>query len=143
VTFLLDVTVLIALIDPAHVHHPNAHDWFARVGKTSFATCPITENGVLRIVGQPRYPNFVGTPAAVAPALASLRGLPGHEFWADDLSLFDGARIDTGRLLMPGQITDSYLLALALAHGGQLATFDKRLEPGAVIGGAAGICLVT
>ncbi len=55
--FLLDVNVLIALVDPAHVQHEQAHDWFARVGQRAFATCPITENGLLRIVGHPKYPN--------------------------------------------------------------------------------------
>jgi toxin-antitoxin system PIN domain toxin len=142
VTYLLDVNVLIALIDPAHVHHADAHDWFARTGAASFATCPITENGVLRIVGHSRYPNFVGTPAAVAPALASLRALAGHEFWADDLSLFDPVRIDAARLLTPGQITDSYLLALAVGHGGRLATFDRKLDASAVAGGGPSLHVI-
>ena len=65
-TFLLDVNVLIALIDPAHVQHDAAHDWFGRLGHLAWATCPLTENGLLRIVGNPRYPNSPGTPAAVA-----------------------------------------------------------------------------
>ena len=74
-TFLLDVNILIALIDPAHMQHDQAHDWFARVGRRSFATCPVTENGLLRIVGHPKYPNSPGPPSSVAPLLASMRAL--------------------------------------------------------------------
>jgi len=133
--YLLDVNVLIALIDPTHMQHDRAHDWFAATGKRAWATCPLTENGVLRIVGHARYPNSPGTPAAVAEILAALRSLDGHEFWPDDVSLFDGRRIRIARLLDSGQVTDSFLLALARAHGGQLATFDRRLVTDAVVGG--------
>lgn len=134
--FLLDVNVLIALIDPVHVQHDAAHAWFADEGSVSWATCPITENGVLRIVGQPRYPNSPGTPAAVAQVMAGLCGLPGHVFWPDDISVLDGGRFDCERLLSSGQVTDSYLLALAAAHRGKLATFDRRLVVDAVSDGA-------
>lgn len=133
--FLLDVNVLIALIDPAHVQHDRAHEWFAATGKNSWATCPLTENGVLRIVGSARYPSSPGTPAAVAELFAVLRGLGGHEFWADDVSLFDDQLVDTARLLESSQITDTYLLALASRHGGMLATFDRRLVTAAVADG--------
>jgi len=140
--FLLDVNVLVALADPAHVQHDTAHVWFEREGASAFATCPLTENGLLRIVGHPRYPSSPGTPAAVAPTLAALRQLPGHHFWPDDISLMDSQRIHIQRLLSHGQVTDSYLLALAIAHGGQLATLDRRLVVDAVAGGAAGLCLI-
>jgi len=140
--FLLDVNVLVALADPAHVQHDTAHVWFEREGASAFATCPLTENGLLRIVGHPRYPSSPGTPAAVAPTLAALRQLPGHHFWPDDISLMDSQRIHIQRLLSHGQVTDSYLLALAIAHGGQLATLDRRLVVDAVAGSAAGLCLI-
>jgi uncharacterized protein len=67
--------------------------------------------------------------------LASVRKLPGHAFWADDISLLVPQRVNTDRLLESSQVTDSYLLALARAHGGQLATFDQRLIADAVIDG--------
>jgi len=134
--YLLDVNVLIALIDPAHVQHDRAHEWFAAQGRKAWATCPLTENGVLRIVGHPRYPNSPGTPAAVAELLTVLCGLGGHEFWPDDTSMLDSKRIDCTRLLDSRQITDSYLLSLACAHEGKLATFDRHLVADAVIGGA-------
>ena len=134
--YLLDVNVLIALVDPSHVQHDAAHAWFSRQGKKGWATCPMTENGLLRIVGNPRYPNSPGTPAAVAPILAGLRALPGHTFWPDDISLMDSDRLDPNRLLHASQVTDSYLLALARAHQGRLATFDRKLVVDAVRGGA-------
>jgi toxin-antitoxin system PIN domain toxin len=140
--FLLDVNVLIALIDPAHVQHDAAHEWFATRGQQAWATCPMTQNGVLRIVGHARYPNSPGTPAAVAGLMRGLLALPGHSFWPDDLSLLDDTRLDASRLLNSAQVTDSYLLALAVAHQGQLATFDRRLVVDAVRGGAEGLHLI-
>lgn len=140
--FLLDVNVLIALIDPAHVQHDRAHDWFAAKGRRGWATCPLTENGVLRIVGHARYPNSPGTPAAVAELLSILRALGGHEFWPDDVTLFDAQRVDSTRLLDSGQVTDTYLLTLALAHGGKLATFDRRMVTDAVLNGAKALHLI-
>jgi toxin-antitoxin system PIN domain toxin len=131
-TYLLDVNVLIALIDPAHVQHESAHTWFERVGHEAWASCPLTENGVLRIVGHPKYPNSAGTPAAVAPLVIQLRAHPGHIFWPDDLSLLDARHTDPTRLLSSAQITDTYLLALAHRHGGKLATLDRRLVTDAV-----------
>ena len=140
--FLIDINVLIALIDPAHIQHDRAHEWFAASGKKAWATCPLTENGVLRIVGHARYPNSPATPAAVAELLTALCRLPGHDFWPDDITLLDPGRVDGSRLLDSAQVTDSYLLALARAHGGQLATFDHRLVADAVVNGAHALHLI-
>lgn len=140
--FLLDINVLIALIDPGHVQHDRAHEWFSSKGSKAWATSPLTENGVLRIVGHPRYPNSPGAPAAVTELLASLRELPGHVFWPDDISLLDRQHLNPARLLESAQVTDSYLLALARAHGGQLATFDQRLVTDAVIDGRHSLHLI-
>ncbi|WP_131120277.1 TA system VapC family ribonuclease toxin [Lichenihabitans psoromatis] len=134
-TFLLDVNVLVALIDPGHVAHDAAHRWFEEEGATDWATCPLTENGVIRIVGHPRYPNTPGSPAAVAAIVIKLRGLPGHSFWKDDLSLVDSDRINVARIFTSAQVTDTYLLALAGAHGGVLTTLDRRLSTAAVKNG--------
>jgi toxin-antitoxin system PIN domain toxin len=141
-TFLLDVNVLIALIDPAHIQHDRAHEWFAAGGQQAWATCPMTENGVLRIISNARYPNSPGVPAVAAPIIQGLRSLTGHTFWPDDISLLDTQKLDTTRLMTTGQVTDSYLLALAAAHGGQLATFDRRLIPDAVHNGAQSLHLI-
>jgi len=140
--FLLDVNVLIALIDPAHVQHDRAHAWFASKGHKAWATCPLTENGVLRIVGHPRYPSSPGSPAVVAELLSSFRRLPGHAFWPDEISLLDAEKVNAERLLDSGHVTDSYLLALARTREGQLATFDKHIPTDAVIGGGRALHLI-
>jgi len=142
VTFLLDVNVLIALIDPTHVSHDAAHLWFHREGRRSWATCPITENGVIRIVGSSKYPNTPGSPAVVAEIVRQLREAPGHVFWADSASLLDSKRVDISEVLTAKQVTDSYLLALAVEHGGGLATFDRRLSTKAVNGGKSALHLI-
>ncbi len=127
VRYLLDVNVLIALIDPAHLQHDRAHDWFAATGKDAWATCPITENGVLRIVSHVRYPNSPGTPAAVAEVLSIVFAVGGHVSWPDDISLLDRQRIDAARLLDSSQVTDTYLLA---GSGARRTTGDLRWSPG-------------
>jgi len=142
VTFLLDVNVLIALIDPAHVGHDPAHRWFELEGRQAWATCPLTENGVVRIVGHPKYPNTPGSPAIVAAIVAQFRALPGHVFWPDDISLVEASYVDPAQILTSAQVTDSYLLALAVARGGYLATFDRRLSVKAVRGGKAALHVI-
>lgn len=140
--FLLDVNVLIALIDPAHVHHEAAHRWFSDEGANAWATCPLTENGVIRIVGHPAYPNSPGAPALVADVVRQLKILPGYRFWPDNISLLDEGVIHTSRLLSHSQVTDSYLLALARVNNGRLATFDRRLVADAVVDGAQSLHLI-
>lgn len=141
-TYLLDVNVLIALIDPAHVGHDIAHTWFARTGVKSWATCPITENGVLRIAGNPKYPNSPGSPALVAPIIRRLCSLSGHVFWHDNFSLLASDLVNIDQVKTPGQLTDTYLLALAAANEGQLATLDRRLSPRAVRHGRAALHVI-
>lgn len=93
-------------------------------------------------MGHPNYPNSAGSPAAVVPIVARLRTLPGHVFWKDDFSLMDSAVVDAARIATPAQVTDTYLLALAVANQGQLATFDRRLSPDAVRRGRAALPLI-
>jgi toxin-antitoxin system PIN domain toxin len=141
-TFLLDVNVLIALVDPAHVQHDQAHDWFSRTGRKSFATCPLTENGLIRIVGHPKYPNTPGPPSAVVQSLVAIRGLPGHIFWPDSVSVVDSNYFAPALLSSHSRVTDSYLLALAHANGGQLATMDTRLAAEVVVDGQAALQII-
>ena len=141
-TFLLDVNLLIALIDASHVSHDAAHAWFAREGRRKGATCPITENGLVRIIANPKYPNSLATPADALALLGRLVGLPGHVFWPDDVSLRDTAIFGPARMLTLGQITDSYLLALAAGKGGKIATLDRRLSALAVNEGARSLMLL-
>jgi toxin-antitoxin system PIN domain toxin len=142
VSYLLDVNVLIALIDPGHVAHDAAHGWFETSGNKDWASCPMTENGVIRIVGNPKYTNTPGSPAAVAAIMAKLCSLSGHRFWPDDLSLVASDFVDPARILTSAQVTDTYLLALAKANRGKLATFDRRLSAAAVKGGKAALHII-
>ena len=140
--FLLDVNVLIALVDPAHVQHDQVHEWFGRVGHKAFATCPITENGLLRIVGHPKYPNSPGPPSTVAAALAAIRGLEGHRFWPDSISLVENSLAEPALLSSHARVTDSYLLALARANKGKLATLDRKLATEVVAEGKSALALI-
>jgi uncharacterized protein len=139
ITRLLDINVLIALVDPAHLQHDRVHGWFERIGTKSFATCPLTENGLIRIVGHPKYPNSPGPPREVLASLLAIRSLPGHQFWPDAISVTDPNFFAAALLSSHTRVTDSYLLALAHANGGRLATLDTRLAAGAVAGGKAAL----
>lgn len=140
--YLLDVNVLVALIDPAHLQHDDVHEWFGRIGRKAFATCPITENGLMRIVGHPKYPNCPGPPSAVINSLAAIFGLPGHMFWPDSISFADSTVVDAALLSSHSRVTDSYLLGLAEANKGQLATLDRKLATQAVHGGRSSLALI-
>lgn len=123
---LLDVNVLIALLDENHVHHPDASTWFSDHVHEGWASCPITQNGCLRIVSHPRYPNGL----EVADAISRLKtavSTPYHRFIPDDISLLDDKAIDRRHLLGHRQLTDAYLLALAVAHEARLVTLDKSV----------------
>lgn len=141
-TYLLDVNVLIALMDRSHVHHEAAHGWFGGLEAERWATCPMTENAAVRVMGAPGYVNSPGSLPIVGRLLQRMTALPGHVFWPDDVSLVCSPEVDISRILAPAQIADSYLLALASAHGGKLATFDRRLIPDAVRNGGRALHLI-
>lgn len=141
-TFLPDVNVLVALIDPAHVGHEDAHAWFAAEGRRDWATCPLTQNGVIRIIGNPRYPNSAGSPAEASQIMRRLCSLDGHSFWEDTVNLLDCEFVDTGEIRTPAQLTDTYLLALAKTRQGKLATFDRKLSLRPVRGGRKSLYLI-
>jgi len=96
----------------------------------------------MRIVGHPKYPNAPGSPVIVSRSVAGLCRLPGHVFWPDDISLITAEHVDVGAIKTSGQVTDSYLLALAVAHAGKLATFDRRLSTDAVRAGKSALRIV-
>ncbi|RLK52369.1 TA system VapC family ribonuclease toxin [Microbacterium telephonicum] len=137
---LLDVNVVIALIDPLHTHHDRAHDWFGARGGAPWHSCPIVQNGVLRVVSNPRYPNTQPAPTVLA-SLASLTARGDHAFLPDSVSLLDGG-VRADRLLAGAQVTDTYLLHLAVARSVMLATFDRRLVTSAVPGGADALFVI-
>lgn len=140
--YLLDVNVLIALVDPSHIQHDAAHAWFNSTGSEAWASCPITENGLVRIIAHPKYPGTPVSPASALALLSKMRKLEGHQFWADDLSLCDRKAVDPELLVNHAQITDVYLLALAASKKGRLATFDQRLRSDSVKGGDIALCVI-
>jgi len=137
---LLDVNVVIALIDPLHVHHDRAHRWFAERHGSPWHTSPTVQNGVVRVVSHPKYPNTQPAPVVLA-SLASLAARDDHAFLADSVSLLD-ASVHTERLLASSQVTDTYLLHLAASNNAMLATFDTRIVTTAVPSGAEVLTLI-
>lgn len=128
--YLLDVNVLIALLDPVHIHHERAHVWFAHRGEERWCTVPLTENGVIRIVSNPQYSNSQPV-QAIAESLRSLFAVEGHCAEHDTVSLLD-ADVDISRLTSSAQVTDTYLIAQAAALDARLATFDRRITSAAL-----------
>ncbi len=133
---LLDVNVLIALHDQQHVHHEVAARWFESQAQHGWASCPLTQNGCARMMSQPGYPNAAPL-AEVLSMLGRSCAHAKHRFWPDDISLLDGARLHHGRMHGQRQLTDLYLLALAVAHEGRFVTFDARIPLNAVRGATA------
>ena len=134
---LLDVNVLVALLDEAHIHHAVAQNLVAQPN-LKIATCALTENGVLRVLNLPGYSSY--GPAGFAEVRAQLAQLSkdtDHEFWPCDVTVQDDSKIDWTRIMGHNQITDAYLLALAVAHDGALATLDHRVALNAVKGAQA------
>jgi toxin-antitoxin system PIN domain toxin len=130
---LLDVNVLTALLDTEHVSHDTAALWMTTNARLGWATCPITQNGCVRVMSGSGYSRPLPV-LAVAERLRIAVSHPLHQFWNDDISLLDPSCIDTTRLHGPLQLTYAYLLGMAVAHGGRLVTFDRRITTTAVIG---------
>lgn len=131
---LLDVNVLVALFDPDHVHHEVAHDWFADNRHRGWATCPVTENGFVRVLSHPAYGSGAAGPPDLVQRLRAFRETEGHLFWADVISLCDLDVFDASAAIAQRHLTDIYLLGLAQRHQGTLATFDRSIPTRAVVG---------
>lgn len=130
---LLDVNVLIALHDRDHVHHERAALWFESNIRQGWASCPLTQNACLRIMSQPGY----ASPQPLAVLVAMLQSSTTtsfHETWNDDISILDAARFHHPHIHSHRQLTDLYLLGLAVRNGGRLVSFDQRIPLGAVRG---------
>ena len=130
---LLDINVLIALLDADHSLHTPAIAWFAQHGQEGWASCPLTQNGCVRIMSHAAYANT--TPVhAILERLGEATREPQHEFWADSISLLNPKIADPKRIHGPRQLTDIYLLALAVQHSGRFVTFDQSVPLNAVYG---------
>ncbi len=128
---LLDVNVLVALFLERHVHHDVVHGWFEDHAAGGWATCPLTENGLFRILSQPHVSGTPRRPVDVAGMLRTLCEHTGHHFWPDAISLCDQAHFEMALVRGHKQITDTYLLGLAAEHGAVFATFDRGIHQGA------------
>lgn len=125
--YLLDVNVLIALAWPGHRFHEMAQRWFNRNADKGWATCPLVQAGFVRIVSNPAFsPRSVSVKEAIQALTISLKH-PTHHFWADDISIAGGLAEVVNKIQGHQQVTDVYLLALAIKHRGKLATFDKGI----------------
>lgn len=138
---LLDVNALIALFDSAHVHHEAMHRWFGAHASAGWATCPLTENGFVRIISQPVYASGRRKPADLIVALRQLKSSHSrsHEFWPDAVSLTDTKLFKDKYVVSSRHITDIYLLGLAARHRGRLVSFDRNLPWQAVQGGTSSL----
>ena len=130
---LLDVNVLVALFDPTHVHHDAAHEWFAENRSRGWATCPFTEQAFVRVLAHVREGYPAERPAILAGHLRTFCSAADHLFWTEDVSLLDTSRFDLSAA-SSRHLSDIYLLGVAHANGGLLATFDRTIPVTAVIG---------
>jgi toxin-antitoxin system PIN domain toxin len=125
---LLDVNMVIALLDASHAFHHRSHEWWAKNFTKGWASCPLVENGVVRIMVNPGYsPTRRFHAEEIIKALSGFVSATDHEFWPDNLSLRDGESFIPDRIHGSRQLTDIYLLALAARHGGRLVTFDQDI----------------
>ena len=128
---LLDVSVLLALFDQNHLEHRRARGWLEAESAYGWASCAVSQNGFLRIVSQPRYPNAI-SPRAAFDLLSEATETSHHAFWGFSNSVLDPDLVDRGRVLGARQITDTYLLALAVHHQGRFVTLDRSIACEAV-----------
>lgn len=137
---LLDISVLIARADPGHQFHARASSWLRKQRQLEIATCPLTENGFLRIYGHSTYPGGPGSPEDAAKDLAILRNRSDHRFLPDAISLL------TREVSLKGagasQLTDLYLLALAVHHSAKFVTLDNRVPLQLVQGGKSALVVI-
>ena len=130
---LLDINVVIALLDPDHSLHDRARDWFDGQASRGWASCPITQNGCVRIMSHQAYPHAL-TVRSVIERLREATAGPFHEFWQDAISVLEPRIADASRIHGPRQLTDLYLLALAVHRDERFVTFDGSVPVSAIRG---------
>ena len=130
---LLDVNVLIALLDSKHGLHDRAHLWWRNEEKISWASCPLVENGVIRIMSNPGYHSQQRfTVTMIREQLFEFTQNTDHLFFPDDVSILNGSLFDHDFILGHNQLTDAYLLALAVSNDAKLVSLDCRISLTAV-----------
>jgi uncharacterized protein len=125
--WLLDANLLIALTQAAHIHHAEAHGWFAAHSKRRWATCALTQLAFVRLTSNPKVVGAEIAPAQALRALAAMTAQPAHEYWADTPEPLQMATLRTAALVGHRQVTDAYLLGLAAHLNQRLATLDRGL----------------
>ena len=128
--------MLIALFDAAHVHHKSAHAWLEKNQSLGWATCPITQNGCIRVLSQTQYPGRLPV-REIARRFAAAVAVAEHTFWWDSISICDPRLFKLDHLLTSKALTDVYLLGLAKRRDGLLVTFDRTISSVAVTGAQA------
>ena len=136
---LLDVNLLVALFDPDHVHHDLAHDWFEDNHLQGWATCPLTENGFVRVIANPKYPGGAERAEVLVSRLQAFCRNRHHRFWTDSVSLTDPGLFHASFVRGHAQVTDVYLLGLAKKMNGRLASLDRSVPWKAIVGGSANL----
>ena len=132
---------LITLLDENHPDHDKVSLWVDRNIEQGWASCPLTQNGYLRIRSQPSYPRPLDLSVAYEQLLAAT-STQYHQFIADDISVLDDKLVRYGDLSGPAQLTDVYLLALAVNHDARLVTLDTNIPLGVVRGASEGHLVV-
>ncbi|MGO9340528.1 MAG: TA system VapC family ribonuclease toxin [Terracidiphilus sp.] len=125
---LLDLNVLIALVDSAHQHYQKAQDWFISPRKFHLGLCPLTEAGFLRVTTNPAYrpkPRTFGETIAI---LQILKGNADYWYCEIDKSWVEVTAPFAARINGHQQVTDAYLLGLAIKEKSVLVTFDKGIQ---------------
>jgi toxin-antitoxin system PIN domain toxin len=130
---LLDSNVHLALLDADHVDHQRAQEWISGEIQHGWASCALTQNGFVRIISQPRYPSPV-SPSEAVERLRRATGTEHHQFWPCSISLLEDHRVNSSHVHGPRQVTDVYLLALAVEHKGRFVTFDRSIPLSAAPG---------
>ncbi|AXR61660.1 TA system VapC family ribonuclease toxin [Leptospira mayottensis] len=130
--YLLDVNVLVALSDSNHIFHEKTWQWFDRKAKNSWATCPITQNALVRIISRSSYPGSPGGIEVASAILHSLLKVKGHRFIPDNISIDSPSFYLNIVSVKSKQLTDIYLLALSVSHKVRFATFDSKIPYDAV-----------
>jgi len=126
--YLLDTNLLIALLWPRHERHVLAVKWFARHRSMGWATCPFTQAGFVRIVSNPAFSRDAVQPREALQVLVANTAAKDHRFWPDDQPFAKAVAFAGIRLVGHQQVTDAYLLGLAVHHGGVLATLDRQIS---------------
>ena len=126
--YLLDVNVLIALVREDHVGHKSVKRWFQQTGSRNWVTCPWTEASFVRIVSNPKFSESALDLGEALEMLEVVTQLPGHRFWPMDVPFGDAVAPFSERLFGHQQVSDAYLLGLALKKKGLLVTLDRGIQ---------------